>query len=113
MRLEIKKLLEDARQAALAIERFVEGKSFGDYAGDELLRAAVERKFEIIGEALGQLGKIDSATLQRITHYARIIAFRNILIHGYSSLDDRIVWDVIAAHLPKLRSECEQLLQEA
>ncbi len=59
-----------------------------------MLRAAVEREFEIIGEALAQLSKLDAALVARISDYRRIIAFRNILIHGYADVDDQLVWDL-------------------
>jgi uncharacterized protein with HEPN domain len=51
MRLETKKLLFDAHSAAKLIQRFTEGRSFTDYAEDPMMRSAVERQFEIIGEA--------------------------------------------------------------
>ncbi len=47
----------------------------------------------------------------RISEHRRIIAFRNILIHGYADVDDRLVWDVVQAKLPVLRREVEQLLR--
>ncbi len=65
-----------------------------------MLRAAVERQFEIIGEALAQLARLDAA------------AFRNILINGYAELDHRIVWDIVQSKLPTLRREVAALLEE-
>lgn len=112
MRLEAKKLLEDVRQAASLIVSFVEGKRLPDYTADPLLRSAVERQFEIIGEALNRLAKTESAVANRITHASRIIAFRNILIHGYDLVDHEVVWDVIETHLPLLRQEAQDLLAE-
>ena len=55
MRLEVKKYLEDIRQAVTDIKEFTAGKSFEGYAADALLKAGVERKFEIVGEALRHL----------------------------------------------------------
>lgn len=112
MQLEVKKLLEYIPQAAEAIRRFAGGKSRDDYAADELLRSAVERKFEIIGEALNRLGKLDESLLHCLTHHQRIIAFRNILIHGYDAIDDEVVWDVIQMHLPILLGEVDGLLSD-
>jgi uncharacterized protein with HEPN domain len=112
MRLECKKYLYDIEQAAALLTKFTTDKSFADYEHDAMLRAAVERKFEIIGEALAQLARIDEPLAARISEYRRIIAFRNILIHGYADVDDGLVWDVIETKLPVLRQEIESLLRE-
>jgi uncharacterized protein with HEPN domain len=92
MRPESQKYLWDALQAGERVARFVEKKQFSDYEADELLRSAVERQFEIIGEALSQLHKIDPSSAAAIPELRRIIAFRNILVHGYALVDDRLVW---------------------
>jgi len=105
MRIEAKKLLEDVRRAAEHISRFVEGKDLSQYVADGLLRSAVERQFEIIGEALNRLRKTDRPAADQITHTSRIIAFRNILIHGYDLVDHEVVWDVTETHLPVLRRQ--------
>lgn len=112
MRPEAKKLLEDIRRAAELISSFVQGKGFEDYAADPMLRSAVERQFEIIGEALNRLSRTDQATAEHITYTSRIIAFRNILIHGYDLVDYEVVWDVIETHLPVLQEEVQSLLAE-
>jgi len=110
MQLEAKKLLYDIRQAAVHISEFTAGKSLEDYRSDAMLRSAVERQFEIIGEALTQLVRLDSKLTARITEHRRIVAFRNILIHGYAQVDDRVVWDVVETKLPVLRREVDALL---
>jgi uncharacterized protein with HEPN domain len=112
MRLETKKYLFDILQAAKSLQHFGSGKSFSDYEADPLLRSATERQFEIIGEALRRLSKDDPAAAARIHEHQRIIAFRNILIHGYADVDDRVVWDVLQTKLPTLRREVEALLAE-
>src|SRR5437667_9808272 len=100
MRLEGPKCLFDIQLAGDSIAAFCAGRSFEQYRADELLRAAVERKFGIIGEVLARLAKDDPEVAARIPEHPRIIAFRNIIVHGYASVDDRIVWGVIEADLP-------------
>ncbi len=70
----------------------------------------MERQFEIIGEALNRLSRIDSDLAAQIRDYRRIIAFRNVLIHGYADIDDRIVWGILVSQLPILHREVAALL---
>ena len=112
MRLEARKFLFDIRSAADLLAEFLAGKTFADYQRNAMLRAAVERQFEIIGEAVSQLARLDEELAAHITNYRRVIAFRNILIHGYSDVDDALVWDVVETNLPLLRHEVERLLND-
>jgi uncharacterized protein with HEPN domain len=107
---EPKAYLHDMRQAAALIAEFTKGMDFEAYAADAMARAAVERQFEIIGEALGQLAKLDPEIAGRIGEHRRIIAFRNILVHGYAGVDDMLVWDMVVTRLADLRLEVEELL---
>lgn len=75
--LQIGKYLFDIQQACDSLLQFTQDKSFADYSADPLLRSAVERQFEIAGEALNQLLRLDPAYASRISHARRIIAFRN------------------------------------
>ncbi|MGH7485556.1 MAG: HepT-like ribonuclease domain-containing protein [Burkholderiales bacterium] len=110
MRPEARKYLFDIRLAADSIAAFCSGKSFEDYRRDEMLKAAVERKFAVVGEALSKLANADPATAARIPEHRRIIAFRNIIIHGYANVDDKIVWGVVEADLAALHSAVAELL---
>lgn len=91
--------------------QFTAGKNFEEFSADHMLRSAVERQFEIIGEALTQLARVDSDLVARIGDHRSIIAFRNVLIHRYAEVDERIVWDVVEKKLAVLHSEVEALLQ--
>jgi uncharacterized protein with HEPN domain len=72
----------------------------------------VERKFEIMGEAINRIKRDEPSLLSRIRKYRDNIAFRNILVHGYDSIDDRIVWGVIEEDLNDLVEDVDKLLQQ-
>lgn len=112
MKPEARKLLFDARQAAAAIQEFCEGHSLESYQQSMLLRSAVERQFEIVGEALSQLSKVDAALVARIPDVPQIISFRNQLIHGYATISNKLVWSVVIDHLPTFINMIEGLLAE-
>jgi uncharacterized protein with HEPN domain len=112
MQLETKKYLFDIQRAADLIGDFTKRKAFADYQRDAMLRSAVERQFAIVGEAPVQLARINPEVAEQVTEHRRIIAFRNILIHGYADVDDRLVWDVVKTKLPRLRKDVETLLAE-
>ena len=100
------------REAALAIQSFTTGMDAAAYAANPMAQAAVERKFEIIGEALNQLSKLDTAVTARIPDLAQIVAFRNQLIHGYATVNVSTVWNISQTALPALRDAVQGLLDE-
>ena len=104
--------LWDVRESALAIQGFVAGMTADNYAANDLVQAGVERKFEIIGEALNQLAKADKAIAERIPELPQIVAFRNQLIHGYATVQARTVWNVAQTSLPALLKCVGALLEE-
>jgi len=64
----------------------------------------VERQFEIVGEALRKLAELNADMAARIPEYRRIIAFRNVLVHGYASVDHWLVWGIVQHKLPGVRA---------
>ena len=106
----IKKYLYDIQQAIGQIEIFLTGKTYKDFTDESLLQSAVERQFEIIGEALYRIRKIDEAYLSKINDANKIISFRNVIIHGYDIIDSKIVWDAVKFNLPKLKAEINNLM---
>ena len=105
-------LLADVFEAASSIERFREGLDLGGYRADELIRAGVERKLEVIGEALNRLTREDPHLAGRIPDIGRIVGFRNVLAHGYDVVDDDVVWNAITVDLPELVRTVAAILQE-
>jgi uncharacterized protein with HEPN domain len=105
-------LLWDASNAGHLVEEFIAGKAFDHYVLDALLRSAVERQLGIVGEALNKLSKVDSATASAITDLPRIVGFRNVLVHGYATVDDFLVWQIVEKSLPRLLGEVDGLLAD-
>ncbi|MFH1613664.1 MAG: HepT-like ribonuclease domain-containing protein [Planctomycetota bacterium] len=107
---ETKKNLIDILQVAEEIQNFVRGMDFKAYQNKTVTKRAVERDFEIIGEALNRIKNTDNDLLEKISEHQRIIGFRNILIHGYDIVDEAIVWQAATNHLPILIGEIKEIL---
>ena len=103
-----RKLLLDVSMACQEIMEFTEEKSYEDFQVDRLLQLAIEREFEIIGEALFRLKKVAPETLaDKIPEYRRIIDFRNILAHGYDIIDVAAMWDFVKNRVPELLNKVQ------
>lgn len=101
--------LFDIAAAAGLIRQFVGTRDFEAFAGDALVQSGVERQFEIIGEALSQLRRLDPALAAAIREHQRIIGFRNLLIHGYAEVDESVVWSIVSEKLPWLVADVQAL----
>ena len=112
MQRDAKAYLWDIVTDAASIGSFTSGRAWSDYLQDEMLRSAVERKFGIIGEALSQLLRYFPQYRDRITLPGDIVAFRNQIVHGYATVRDDIVWEIVQIYLPRLHGEVSQLLEE-
>lgn len=108
---EIKKYLYDINEAILSIEDYLgANRDFNQYLENKMLRRAVEREFEIIGEAMNKMLAIDPEI--EISSKHQIIGMRNRVIHAYDKVDDEIIWGTIVRHLPTLKNEVEILLSK-
>ena len=99
-----------ARRAAAPVSDFVVDRSWTDYEADPMLRSAVERQFEIVGEALGQLRRAAPDLAAGVPDLPRIVAFPNLLIHGYAAIDGRLVWEVATERVAPLIVVLDDLL---
>ena len=105
-----KKLLFDMLTSIDNIDKYTgEKKMFENYDRDSMLQDAVERNIEIIGEAMSRLLKIEPEI--NITNSRRIVDARNKIIHGYDEIENVQIWGIIINHLPTLKVEVEQYLQ--
>lgn len=111
MKIEIKKNLYDIKISIESISDFINNNyNFIHYTQNKLLRRAVEREIEIIGEATNRILKIEPNFI--LTNARQIVDTRNWVIHGYDKVDDVIIWGIITKHLPKLKEEVEKYLNE-
>lgn len=106
---EIKKYLFDIQESIDSIDKYLGDKlDFKIYLADKMLRRAIEREFEIIGEAMIRIEKLDSHI--EISSKRQIISLRNRVIHGYDKIDNVIIWGTIVRYLPTLKLEIDNLL---
>lgn len=109
---EARKRLRDIADSCMAVERFAAGKTFSNYLENDMLRAAVERKLEIIGEAFVKLEEADPEVTENFPELRKIIGLRNRIIHGYDNVDEELIWDVARNRLPALQQQVEALLEK-
>jgi uncharacterized protein with HEPN domain len=110
MELKIQKYLYDIITSINSIYEYLGDKrDFSHYQKSKLLRRAVERELEIIGEAANRILKLDNEF--PIENARKIVDLRNWVIHGYDKVDDVIIWGIITNHLPKLKEQVEKLMQ--
>ena len=102
-------LLADILASAEYMRQRSDGLSKDRYLAEEDLQVIFERKFEIIGEALARLRKSDPALFGCIRHAAAAVDFRNVLIHGYASIDHEVVWTTFTDWLPELVNDVSAL----
>lgn len=105
-----KAYLFDIKQACDEIKEFIQDMSFEEYSRNSMVKAAVERKFLVIGEAMARLKREHPEIIDKITDHEKIIGFRNVLVHGYDIIDDATVWSAIKDSIPTLRHQIEGIL---
>ena len=108
----VPKLIWDALDAGETAQRFSEGKTFEDYETNQMFHDAVERNLIIVGEALAQMRRHHPEVAHRIPSVADIVAFRNILVHGYDVVEDATVWTTLRDDVPLLIEVLRDLLAE-
>lgn len=103
-----RKLLLDISLSCKEILEFIDGINFENFQENRMLQLALEREFEIIGEALHRLSRIEEDKLaDKIPDYRKIIDFRNIIAHGYDIIDEAVMWDFAVNRIPELLEKAE------
>jgi len=112
MQLETRKFLYDIQSACELLLEFSQGKTLENYQADLLLRSGIERQLEIIGEAMSQAQKIEPDLDKKICGVRQIINLRNVIIHGYSTIQNETIWGILQNDLPTLYEQVRNLLGE-
>ena len=100
----------DVQQAVGSIQEFMRGMDASSYADSVLVCSAAERHFEIIGQALNKLSKVSPELAGQVANLHEIIGVRNILIHGYASIDHARVWMIAVELVPELKCVIADML---
>ncbi len=108
----LKKWLFDIQNSIFEIENYFPSgeKSFYAFQNNTMLKRAIERDLEIIGEAINRILKENPAI--EITGARKIVDLRNQIIHSYDTISDENIWGIIIKHLPKLKIEVDLLLNK-
>lgn len=108
----ILKWLYDVKLAIDEIDSFFHDnpKDFFQYQQNIILKRAVERNLEIIGEAINRVIKRDETFTEKISEARAIVGLRNQVIHAYDNISDENIWSILINHLPKLKQEIEFLI---
>jgi uncharacterized protein with HEPN domain len=112
MQLKVKALLHDIEQAIDLIDHFTSSKSFDGYSNDPMARSAVERQLVIIWRDTQPTDQARPAIVANISDHRRIIGLRNILVHGYAKVDDRVVWSIVKDSVPRLGGDVKGVAGE-
>ena len=111
---KILKWLYDIKFAIEEVDSYFNGKekNFFEYRRNVMLKRAVERDLEIIGEAINRILKRDENFIEQVSNARSIIGLRNQVIHAYDNISDENIWSVLTNHLPKLKKEIDDLIEK-
>jgi uncharacterized protein with HEPN domain len=100
--LDIESILKEIDEIKLRVEN-----NFITYKEDFIIKRAVERDLEIIGEAVKKLTEQDSTI--ELSSVKKIIGLRNMISHAYDSIEDELIWAILQKDIPILKKEIEKL----
>lgn len=105
---KFKKYLVDIDTSIDALYLHTKDMNFDDFSKNLTVKRAVEREFEIIGEAVNRIIKEEPDF--KISNARKIVDLRNYIIHGYDAVDYETLWAVLKRHIPVLKNEINQYL---
>jgi len=109
---DVRAWLADAAQACDVIQTCTADRTLDQYERDIVIRSAVERQFEIIGEAMRRILAAEPGLELRLPEAREVIDFRNFLAHGYHLVRHDEVWKIVKRDVPALKRKVDELLRE-
>lgn len=104
----VKQFVADIIEAMEKIERYCTGMDEVSFRGNDLVRDAVIRNLEVIGEAAGHIPQDIRDRYQKIP-WRRMIGLRNLVIHDYSGIDTAIIWEIVTRNIPETKPAFNQM----
>ena len=106
---KVLKYILDIETVVAEIESFkaLAGNNFEEYKKQQVIKRAIERDLEIIGEAVKGLKALNPSI--EISSSRKIISLRNLISHSYDSVEDEIIWGIIQKDIPRLSEEVEKI----
>lgn len=101
--------VEDILDAISKIEILIRDITFENFADDFRTNYAAIRALEIIGEATKRLPSEVRDAYPDIS-WREMAGMRDRIIHGYDTVDLRIIWETVTQRIPELKPRIERLL---
>ncbi|MBS4218318.1 DUF86 domain-containing protein [Bacillus sp. FJAT-49711] len=111
MQREPRVFLEDILSASVKVEKFTKGLVYDDFIDNDLIADAVIKNILVIGEATKNI-PVEIRKMNPQVEWRKMAGMRDMMIHGYFTINYRIVWDVVQNKIPILRQQVEELLKE-
>jgi len=102
----------DAADACREMREMIEGYTLETYQQDRRTRLAVERLFEILGEALNRVDEADPLFRDHLPEMGKVIGMRNRIAHGYDRVNNSVLWDTILDFVPDLQDKLNAWLEK-
>ena len=95
--------LEDILGSIRKIEKYISGLTYDTFIQDGLIVDGVIRNLEIIGEAAKHI-PLSIRKIHHLIEWKKITGLRDILIHEYSGVNLKIIWDIVVTKVPELKA---------
>jgi len=108
---DVRLFINDILEAIGKIEKYVHGKSYGEFEKDDKTKDAVVRNLEIVGEAVRNIPENFKEKYPDVDWKAAA-GMRDKLIHEYFGVSLAIVWETVKSDLPPFKKRMEEILRE-